>query len=249
MYLEVKDVNVYYDRAQLLDSVNLRVDKNEAVCIVGPNGAGKSTLLRTLAGLAGWERDALKGTRAGRIIIEGSVKFDGMEILNYSAPAIAKMGLMLCPERGRVFPRLTVLDNLKVGAFLCRDNKEIKNKLERVYQLFPRLKEREKQKAGTLSGGERIMLAISRSLMFDARLLMIDEPSTGLAPILKRDLFGRMGEIHGTGLTILLAEQDVKFAFSLTTRSYLMSKGHVIAEGTPADLLADEFFSKTYLGV
>ena len=212
MYLEVKDVSVYYDRAQLLDSVELSVDENEAVSIVGPNGAGKSTLFRTIAGLVGWERDSYKGTRAGRIIIEGSVKFDGAEIINLSAPAIAKRGLMLCPERGRIFPKLTVLNNLIVGAFLCNNKNEIKNKLQTVYQLFPILEERQKQKAGTLSGGERIMLAISRALMFDAKLLMVDEPSTGLAPILKRDLFARIGQIHGRGLTILLAEQDVNLS-------------------------------------
>ena len=249
MYLEVRDLNVYYDRAQLLDSVHLGVDEKEAVSIVGPNGAGKSTLFRTIAGLVGWERDSFKGTRAGRIIIEGSVTFEGEEMTNLSAPEIAKRGLMLCPERGRVFARLTVVNNLLAGAFLCKDRRETKSKLERVYQLFPVLKERVKQKAGTLSGGERIMLAISRALMFDAKLLMVDEPSTGLAPMLKRDLFARIGEVHGTGLTILLAEQDVKFAFDLTTRSYLMSRGHVIAEGTSAELLADEFLSKTYLGV
>jgi len=249
LYLEVKDVSIYYDTAQVLDKVSLHVNKGEVVSLVGPNGAGKSTLLRTITGLVKWEKDTLKGTKLGRITIEGSVTFDGEQIGKLPAHKIVERGLVLCPERGRPFREMTVGENLRAAAFLCKDRQAIKGNLERVYSLFPILKERERQIAGTISGGERTMLAIGRTLMSQVKLLLVDEPSTGLSPKLRGDLFERLKEIHGLGLTILLVEQDVSYAFEIATRNYVISKGHIVAEGTAEELRADEFLRKTYLGV
>ncbi len=249
MYLEIKDLTVLYDRAMVLNGVSLTVGKEEFVSLVGPNGAGKTTLLRAIAGLVKWEKDTLKGTRAGRITLEGSVKFDGNEVINLPAHEIARRGLVLCPERGRPFREMTVLDNLRAGAFNCKDKKVVKENLERVYHLFPRLKEREKQISGTLSGGERFMLTIGRAMMSQPKFFLIDEPSTGLAPRVKEDLFARVREIYEQGSTILMTEQDVGFAFDLASRNYVMSKGHLVGEGTAQDLLADESLRKTYLGL
>lgn len=249
MYLEINDLTVLYDRAMILNKVSLTVNKSEFVSLVGPNGAGKSTLLRTIAGLVKWEKDTLKGTRAGRITIEGSVKFDGEEVINLPAFEIARRGLILCPERGRPFREMTVWENLRAGAFSCKDKNAVKENMERVYTLFPRLKEREKQIAGTLSGGERFMLAIGRAMMSQPKLFLIDEPSTGLAPRVKEDLFARVKEIYEQGSTILMTEQDVGFAFNLASRNYVVSKGYIVGEGNAQDLLADESIRRTYLGM
>lgn len=249
MYLQVKDVSIFYDRAQVLNKVSLEVDKGEVVSVVGPNGAGKSTLLRTLAGLVKLEKDNLKGTRLGRITIEGSVIFNGEDISNLPSPERVKKGLVLCPEKGRPFREMTIKENLLVATFLSKDKKVVNDNLEKVHQLFPILKARENQVAGTVSGGERTMLAIGRALMSEAKLLMIDEPSTGLAPKLTEELFERLKQIHGLGLTILLVEQDVSYAFEIARRNYVLSKGHIVAEGTAEQLLADELLKKSYLGL
>jgi branched-chain amino acid transport system ATP-binding protein len=217
---------------------------------VGPNGAGKTTLLRACAGLIKWQKEVTRGTRNADITFEGTVEFEGERIDKLSAYEIARRGLVLCPERGRPFTEMTVKDNLLAGAFLSKDNNEIKNSLAKVYELFPRLKEREKQVSGTLSGGERQMLCIGRALMHQPKFMLVDEPSSGLAPKLKEDLFKRVEEIYRSlGVTILLAEQDVSFAFSLASRDYVMSRGHIIAQGTAKDLLADETIRRTYLGL
>ena len=249
MFLEVKDISVYYDTAQVLNKVSLHVEEGEVVSVVGSNGAGKTTLLRRIAGLVKWEKDTFKGTKSGRITIEGSVKFKGEEIDKLEAYQIASRGLILCPERGRLYQEMTVTENLKVHAFLCKDKKVIQQNFEKVYALFPILKDRGKQIAGTLSGGERTMLAIGRALMSQTQLMLIDEPSTGLSPKVKDELFNRLKEIHGLGLTILLVEQDVSYAFEMAQRNYVMSKGHIVSEGTVTELLADEFLRKTYLGL
>lgn len=249
MFLDVRGVSVWFDTAQVLDGVNVAVDDKELVAVVGPNGAGKSTLLRTIAGLVDWERDALKGTRAGRIRIEGSIIFNGKEMRRLRAYERARLGLVICPERGRPFRELTVLENLKAAAYGIRNEKLFREDLDKVYHLFPVLQERRNQSAGTLSGGERTMLAIARSLMSEAKLLMVDEPSTGLSPLLKEDLFKRLQEIHGMGMAILLVEQDVGYAFEVAQRNYVLSKGHVVAEGYKEKLLADEFLRKVYLGL
>lgn len=248
--LEVEKVTVRYDTATVLDEASLKVDKGELVGLVGPNGAGKSTLLRAIAGLVKWEKEVLKGTRQADITFEGRIEFDGERIEQLPASEIARRGLILCPERGRPFAEMTVRDNLLAGAYLCKDKKEVDNNLANVCKLFPRLKERENQISGTLSGGERQMLCIGRALMHQPRFLLVDEPSSGLAPKLKEDLFTRVEEIyHELGVTILLAEQDISFAFDLAVRSYVMSRGHIIAHGTAQELLGDETIRKTYLGL
>ena len=248
--LEVKDVIVRYDTATILDGASLTVEKGELVGLVGPNGAGKTTLLRTIAGLINWDREVLRGTRKSDVIFEGSVEFEGERIDRLSAPEIAKRGLLLCPQMGRPFVEMSVRDNLTAGAYLCKNKEEVENSLTRVYELFPRLKEREKQLSGTLSGGERQMLAVGRSLMRRPKLMLVDEPSSGLAPKIKDDLFKRVEEIyHELGVTILLAEQDISFAFALSKRNYVMSRGHIIAQGTAQELLKDETIRKTYLGL
>ena len=248
--LEVKNVIVRYDTATILDGASLTVGKGELVGLVGPNGAGKTTLLRAIAGLINWDREVLRGTRKSDVTFEGSVEFEGERIDKLSAFQIAKKGLQLCPQMGRPFVEMTVKENLLAGAYLCKNRKEVDESLARVYDLFPRLKEREKQLAGTLSGGERQMLAVGRSLMRRPKLMLVDEPSSGLAPKIKDDLFKRVEEIYRElGVTILLAEQDISFTFALSKRNYVMSRGHIIAQGTAAELLKDETIRKTYLGM
>ncbi len=248
--LEVKNVSVRYDTALVLDDASLHVEKGELVGLVGPNGAGKTTLLRAIVGLINWEKEVLKGTRGEDITLTGTVEFEGERIDKLAAYNIAKKGLLLCPERGRPFVEMTVKDNLLAGAYLCKDKKEIGASVGKVYDLFPRLKERQSQISGTLSGGERQMLAIGRALMQQPKFMLVDEPSSGLAPKLKEDLFARVEQIYrDLGVTILLAEQDVSFAFALSVRNYVMSRGHVIAQGTAKELLKDETVRKTYLGL
>ena len=249
MYLEVNDVSVLYDRALVLNEVKLNVREGESVCLVGPNGAGKSTLFKVIAGLIKWEKDILRGTVMGKITLAGSVKFSGEELIEVPAHEIAKRGLILCPERGRPFREMTVLENLEIGAYLNNDENDVKKSLEKIFTVFPVLEKRKNQVAGTLSGGERTMLSIGRSLMSKAKLLLIDEPSVGLSPKMKNELFERIRSIRDLGITILMAEQDVSFAFDLSTRNYVMSRGRVIAEGSAKELLANELIRKTYLGL
>ena len=248
--LEVKNITVRYDTATILDEASLTVEKGELVGLVGPNGAGKTTILRAIAGLINWDREVLRGTRKSDVTFEGSIEFEGERIDRLAAFEIAKRGLQLCPQMGRPFVEMTVKENLLAGAYLCRDQKEVDEGLARVHELFPRLKEREKQLSGTLSGGERQMLAVGRSLMRRPKLLLVDEPSSGLAPKIKDDLFKRVEEIYRElGVTILLAEQDISFAFNLSKKNYVVSRGHIIAQGTAEELLKDETIRKTYLGL
>jgi len=248
--LEVKNVTVCYDTAMVLDDANLKVEQGELVGLVGPNGAGKTTLLRAISGLIKWQKEITRGTRQADITFEGTIEFEGESIEKLSASDIARKGLILCPERGRPFTEMTVRDNLLAGAYMCKSKTEINSNFGKVFELFPRLKEREKQISGTLSGGERQMLCIGRALMHQPKFLLVDEPSSGLAPKLKEDLFQRVEEIyHELGVTILLAEQDISFAFDLSVRNYVMSRGHIIAHGTAQELLADETIRKTYLGL
>lgn len=249
MLLEVSDLSVCYATAVLLNGVSLGVGQGELVSLVGPNGAGKSTLLRAITGLVKWERSVMHGTRAGDITIGGSVNFCGEKIETMEAHDIARRGLVHCPERARVFSEMTVMDNLKAGAYLCKDREEVAENLRQVYRLFPVLKERTNQISGTLSGGERQMLAIGRALMMRPKLLCIDEPSTGLSSKLKAELFQRIREIRETGIAMLLVEQDITSAFELATRNYVLSHGRVIAQGTGEELLRDETIRKTYLGL
>jgi branched-chain amino acid transport system ATP-binding protein len=248
LYLEVKNLSVLYDRAIVLNGLSLHVNSGELVGLVGPNGAGKSTLLNAMSGLIKWQLDTLKGTVSGKITLNGSVKFDGEELISLPAHEIARRGVILCPERGRPFREMTVKENLEVGALFI-DKKVADENLEKVYALFPVLKKRYSQIAGTLSGGERTMLSIGRSLMSEPKILLIDEPSVGLAPLIKDSLFERIRDVQGMGVTILLTEQDVSFAFDLASRNYVISRGKIIAEGTSQELLADELIRETYLGL
>ena len=248
LYLEVKNLSVLYDRAIVLNGLSLHVNSGELVGLVGPNGAGKSTLLNAMSGLIKWQLDTLKGTVSGKITLNGSVKFDGEELINLPAHEIARRGVILCPERGRPFREMTVQENLEVGALFI-DKKVADENLEKVYTLFPVLKKRSSQVAGTLSGGERTMLSIGRSLMSEPKILLIDEPSVGLAPLIKDSLFERIRDVQGMGVTILLTEQDVSFAFDLASRNYVISRGKIIAEGTSQELLANELIRETYLGL
>jgi len=225
------------------------VDDGEFVSLVGPNGAGKSTLLRAITGLVNWEKEITRRSAKEDISIEGTVSFKGERIDKVPAHKIVKKGLILCPERRRPFREMTVLDNLYAGAYLDKDDSRIQKNLESVYQLFPVLKARSKQISGTLSGGEQQMLAIGRALMSGPKLLCIDEPSTGLAPILRAEVFEKILEIRNLGITILLVEQEVSTVFKMASRNYVLSSGKIIAEGTGEQLLQDEVLRKTYLGL
>ena len=249
MLLEVQNLTVCYATAMLLNDLSLGVEEGELVSLVGPNGAGKSTLLRTISGLVKWEKATMRGARAGDITIEGTVHFAGERIDKLAPHEIVRRGLVHCPERSRPFPEMSVTDNLKAGGYLCNDGGEVQRRFEMVYQLFPVLRERGNQVSGTLSGGERQMLAIGRALMGQPKLLCIDEPSTGLSSKLKDELFERIRQIRNSGIAVLLVEQDVGAAFQLASRNYVLSHGRVIAKGTSDELLKDETIRKTYLGL
>lgn len=249
MLLEVSHLTVSYDKAMLINDLSMGVDKGELVSLVGPNGAGKSTVLKTITGLVAWEREITRRSTHGDITIKGTVTFDGERIDRIPAHEIVNRGLIHCPERRRPFRELSVHDNLLAGAYLLRDKDEIESNLSKVYALFPVLRGRLKQISGTLSGGEQQMLAIGRALMSRPKLLCIDEPSTGLAPILRAEVFQKIGEINNLGITVLLVEQEVSTVFKMASRNYVLSSGKIIAQGTGDELLQDEVIRKTYLGL
>jgi len=242
-------MTVIYDRAMVINDLSIRVDEGELVGLVGANGAGKSTLLRAITGLVAWEKEILRKTAGGDVTLKGEVVFDGDRIDKTPAHEIVKKGLIHCPERRRPFREMTVLENLLAGAYLVREKAEVQNNLEKVYQLFPVLEARSKQVSGTLSGGEQQMLAIGRALMFRPKLLCIDEPSTGLAPIMRAEVFKKIEEICQLGITVLLVEQEVSRVFKMASRNYVLSSGRIVAEGAGPDLLKDEVIRKTYLGL
>lgn len=249
MLLNVSNLTVCYDKAMIINDISLHVNKGELVSLVGPNGAGKSTLLRAITGLVIWEKGIHRGTTEGDITLEGTVIFDNEHLERVPAHEITRRGLIHCPERRRPFREMTVLENLHAGAYLIRDKKQQMQNLQNVYQLFPRLRERSGQISGTLSGGEQQMLAIGRALMSNPKLLCIDEPSTGLAPIMKQEVFTKIAEIRKMGITVLLVEQEVKAVFEMADRNYVLSSGKIIAEGSGKELLKDEILRKTYLGL
>jgi branched-chain amino acid transport system ATP-binding protein len=249
LLLEVSNLIVSYDKAMIINDLSFHVDNGELVSLVGPNGAGKSTLLRAITGLVAWEKEIKRRSTEGDVTLKGTVTFDGERIDKIPAHDIVKKGLIHCPERRRPFREMTVVDNLYAGAYLLKDKKEVQNNLEKVYQIFPILKERTHQISGTLSGGEQQMLAIGRSLMYRPKLLCIDEPSTGLAPIVKEEVFNKIREIRNLGITVLLVEQEVSKVFEMATRNYVLSSGKIIAEGTGDKLCEDEMLRKTYLGL
>jgi len=243
--LEIKNLTVHYNGALVLDDTNLTVKDREFVAVVGPNGAGKTTLLRAISGLV---KEHPPGARE-HPHMSGTIIFDGKRIDKLKAYHIVKRGIVLCPERRRPFPELTVLKNVEIGAYLRKDKEGIRKDLEWVYKLFPMLKDRGDQLAGTLSGGEQQMLAIGRALMSKPKLLLIDEPSLGLAPMLKDNVFERIKEIQRSGVTILLVEQDVSVALSLADRIYVFAHGRIAAEGTREELMKDTDIREIYLGI
>ena len=249
MLLEVTNLTVSYDKAMLINNLSMGVDHDELVSLVGPNGAGKSTLLRTITGLVAWEREITRRSSGGDIIIRGMVTFDGERIDRVPAHEIVKRGLIHCPERRRPFREMSVLENLMVGAYLLKDKQKVSEDLGKVYQLFPILRMRSKQISGTLSGGEQQMLAIGRALMSEPKLLCIDEPSTGLAPLLRKEVFEKISDIHEIGIPVLLVEQEVGTVFTMADRNYVLSSGRIIAVGSGEELLKDEVIRKTYLGL
>jgi len=243
--LEVKELTVHYDGALALNGVSLRVEEREFVAVVGPNGAGKTTLLRAICGL-------LKEVPPGaseRPRVSGTITFDGKRTDKLKAYNIVKLGIVHCPERRRPFSEMTVLENLEMGAYLRKDKNKIKKDLEWVYGLFPILKDRRDQLSVTLSGGEQQMLAIARALMSKPKLLLVDEPSLGLAPILKNNVFERIKEIQRSGVTILLVEQDISVALDIADRIYVLAHGRIAAEGTREKLMKDTDVREIYLGI
>jgi len=243
--LEVKDVVVHYDGAIALNRVNLRVEEGEFVGVVGPNGAGKTTLLRAISGVL-MEVEPGKKERPS---LSGTITFDGERIEKLDAWETVKMGIIHCPERRRPFSEMTTLENLEMGAYLRKDKEGIKKDLEWVYKLFPVLEERAKQMSQTLSGGEQQMLAIGRALMGKPKLLLIDEPSLGLAPMLKETVLECIKEIWGSGVTILLVEQDVAITLDSAQRIYVLAHGRIAIEGTREELMKDRDVREVYLGL
>ncbi len=231
--LEVKDLQVYYGSIHAIKGVSFEVNEGEIVTLIGANGAGKSTTLNTIGGL-------LKPR-------SGSVELEGQSVLGVPAHKIVGRGMALCPEGRRVFLQLTVQENLEMGAY-TRPKGEIADSIADVYDRFPRLKERYKQVAGTLSGGEQQMLAMGRALMSKPRLLMLDEPSMGLAPILVEQIFSIIEELNAAGTTILLVEQNAQMALSIAHRGYVLETGKIVTTGTGAELLDDDNVRKAYLG-
>ncbi len=233
--LEIKNLNVYYGEFQALFEISLRLSEGETVITVGPNGSGKSTLLKTISGLL--------QPRSGMI------NFLGERIDRLSAHEIVERGITQVPEGGRLFPQLSVLENLKVGSYRPRARNDFSSSLNEIYRLFPILDERKKQLADTLSGGERQMLAIARSLMSRPRLILLDEPSSGLAPRVVSRVFEFVQKIKAQGYTILMVEQNVRKALQLSDRAYLMESGRVQKEGSRQSFLDDPYIKKAYIGL
>jgi len=232
--LEIKDLHTYYGNIHALKGITLHVEQGEVVTLIGSNGAGKTTTLRTIQGL-------LRPR-------EGKILFEGGSLNSLSTKAIVRLGISQSPEGRLIFPRMTVRENLEMGAFSRRDSLGIKSDTERVLNLFPRLRERINQKGGTLSGGEQQMLAIARALMARPRLLLLDEPSMGLAPLLVTQIFSIIKEINEQGTTVLLVEQNARMALTVAHRGYVLQTGQIVLTGTGKDLQSNETVRKAYLG-
>ena len=232
--LELHDVHTFYGTIEALKGISLEVNEGEIVTLIGSNGAGKSTTLRSISGLTPPR--------------EGSIRFAGEEIGETAAQEIVQRGISQAPEGRRIFDRMTVRENLELGAYLRRDPDGIESDMDRVYELFPRLKEREKQKAGTMSGGEQQMLAIGRALMAHPKLLLLDEPSMGLAPVLVERIYETIAEINKQGTTILLVEQNANFALEVSKRAYVLETGTVALADEAAALRENPDVQKAYLG-
>lgn len=232
--LKIENLHVAYGGIQALRGISLEVPDGQIVTLIGANGAGKSTMLRTITGLVKAQ--------------SGSIQWNGKELIGLSIDQIISEGIAMSPEGRRVFADLTVLENLKIGAYLRKDKAEIQKDIEWVYSLFPRLQERSWQAAGTLSGGEQQMLAMGRALMSKPKVIMLDEPSMGLAPILVEEIFKIIKHLHEAGTTILLVEQNAQAALSVADRGYVMETGKIVASGTGAELLDSPAIKKAYLG-
>jgi branched-chain amino acid transport system ATP-binding protein len=232
--LEVNEIHTFYGNIEALKGISVTVDEGECVTLIGSNGAGKSTTLRSISGLTPPR--------------EGSIKFEGTEIGEVPPQEIVSMGISQSPEGRHVFPRMTVRENLDLGAYLRKDRSDIDKDVERVYSLFPRLKEREKQKGGTMSGGEQQMLAIGRALMANPKLLLLDEPSMGIAPILVERIYETIAEINRQGTTILLVEQNANYALEVSKRGYVLETGAVALEDKSSELRTNPEVQKAYLG-
>ncbi|MDR7868773.1 MAG: ABC transporter ATP-binding protein [Sporomusaceae bacterium] len=232
--LKIDDINVYYGAIHALKGISLEVPEGEIVTLIGANGAGKSTTLRTISGL-------LKPRT-------GQITFEGKNIAGMPAQDIVKMGISQVPEGRRIFANMSVLENLELGAYIRSDSKGIAGDLENVFKRFPRLRERKSQVAGTLSGGEQQMLAMGRALMSRPRLLLMDEPSMGLAPLLVKEIFAIIKEINASGTTILLVEQNANMALSVAQKAYVLETGRITLSGTAKELSESEAVRKAYLG-
>ena len=232
--LELREVHTYYGHIHALKGISLRVDEGEVVALLGSNGAGKTTLLRTIQGLLRPQR--------------GTILFQGTALERLPPDQVVRRGISQAPEGRLIFSRMTVLENLEMGAFSRRDGAAVKADLERVFSLFPRLRERQAQKGGTLSGGEQQMLAIGRALMARPRLLLMDEPSMGLAPILVEQIYDTLREINRQGTTLLLVEQNARMALSVAGRGYVLETGQIVLSDTAENLSHSDLVRKAYLG-
>ena len=232
--LEIKDLNVFYGAIHALKGLSLTVEEGELVSLIGANGAGKTTTLHTISGLL---------TAAS-----GSITLDGKDLQKVAPNKIISMGLAHVPEGRHVFARMTVEENLRMGAYIIKDQKKISENLENVYSHFPRLKERSRQLAGTLSGGEQQMLATGRALMTNPKIVLMDEPSMGLSPLLVKEIFSIIQELHESGITILLVEQNAKMALAVSDRAYVLETGCISMSGKASELAEDDRVRKAYLG-
>ena len=232
--LEVKNLEVYYGVIQAIKGVSFQVNQAEVIALIGANGAGKTTILHTITGLIAPKN--------------GTVTFEGQEITKVPAYKIVSMGMAHVPEGRRVFAELSVYENLKMGAYTRKDKNEIEESLQSVYDRFPRLKERRNQLAGTLSGGEQQMLAMGRALMSKPKIILMDEPSMGLSPILVNEIFDIIKSVSESGTTVLLVEQNAKKALSIADRAYVLETGNIVLEGKAKELLEDASIKKAYLG-
>ena len=232
--LEVKDIEVYYGMIQALKGISFEVNEGEVIALIGANGAGKTTTLHTITGLLSPKK--------------GSVLFEGQDITKVPAHKIVSLGMAHVPEGRRVFAELSGYQNLKMGAYTRKDKDEIAKTLEMVYERFPRLEERKNQLAGTLSGGEQQMLAMGRALMSHPKIIVMDEPSMGLSPILVNEIFDIIKEVSASGTTVLLVEQNAKKALSIADRAYVLETGKIVLEGDAKELMNDDSIKKAYLG-
>jgi branched-chain amino acid transport system ATP-binding protein len=233
--LEVEKINSGYGGIQVLWDISLQVAEGEFVAIVGANGAGKSTLLKTIAGI---HRQT-----------SGTITFEDKQIENLPAHSVVARGIALVPEGRRLFPYMTVKENLELGAYTVKDSEKVEENLNWVYGLFPKLEERQRQMAGTFSGGEQQMLTIGRALMSRPRFLMLDEPSLGLQPNIVTNVFQSLKILHGEGVTILLVEQNVRKSLEIARRAYVLEHGHIVMSGDSGELIQDEGVKKAYLGI